>query len=344
KSFSDLPKNDLVKKGKRSLFLENWPFFSLAEFQRLSLGFKCDMFTLEKRLKLEQRSRDLAEENIRKEVSSCQGLLQALTPLCEDETQSMEIIQRLQKNLDILIQSTNRVSSRSEMLGAIHQENRIGKAVEVMIQHVENLKRTYTKEHAELLELRQALAQGERSFGGEKDRAIPNFKVFFPSMIAFLIIISLEFSKLASLKKCCSCAVSSSACRTRLAARRVDACRCENADKECVCECLTVHAHRPGELRAVVQEQQEETKETKRRPSIIELGNKIMFLGGVSHQVDRIRFSIFLSLSGLLALLACLVMQPAADAAPMGTGDSWMTIQQLLWPYTGLRHNAQPPV
>lgn len=45
----------------------------------------------------------------------------ALTPLCEDDNQSMEIIQRLQKNLDILIQSMNRVSSRSEMLGAIHQ-------------------------------------------------------------------------------------------------------------------------------------------------------------------------------------------------------------------------------
>lgn len=47
-----------------------------AEFQRLALGFKCDMFTLEKRLRLEERSRDLAEENVRKEVSSCQGLLQ----------------------------------------------------------------------------------------------------------------------------------------------------------------------------------------------------------------------------------------------------------------------------
>lgn len=46
---------------------------------------------------------------------------QALTPLCEDDNQSMEIIQRLQKNLDILIQSMTRVSSRSEMLGAIHQ-------------------------------------------------------------------------------------------------------------------------------------------------------------------------------------------------------------------------------
>lgn len=47
-----------------------------AEFHRLSLGFKCDMFTLEKRLRLEERSRDLAEENVRKEVTSCQGLLQ----------------------------------------------------------------------------------------------------------------------------------------------------------------------------------------------------------------------------------------------------------------------------
>uniref|UniRef100_A0A1A8JS01 Lymphoid-restricted membrane protein n=1 Tax=Nothobranchius kuhntae TaxID=321403 RepID=A0A1A8JS01_NOTKU len=139
------------------------------EFQRLALGFKCDMFTLEKRLRLEERSRDLAEENVRREVSSCQGLLQALIPLCDDDSQSMEIIQRLQKNLNILIQSMTRVSSRSEMLGAIHQENRIGKAVEVMIQHVENLRRTYTKEHSELLELREALMQSERSFGSEKD-------------------------------------------------------------------------------------------------------------------------------------------------------------------------------
>ncbi|TMS02567.1 Lymphoid-restricted membrane protein [Larimichthys crocea] len=140
-----------------------------AEFQRLALGFKCDMFTLEKRLRLEERSRDLAEENVRREVSSCQGLLKALTPFCEDDNQSMEIINRLDKNLEILIQSMTRVSSRSEMLGAIHQESRIGKAVEVMILHVENLRRMYTKEHAELLELRETLMQNERSFGSERD-------------------------------------------------------------------------------------------------------------------------------------------------------------------------------
>ncbi|KAG7264066.1 hypothetical protein CRUP_028586 [Coryphaenoides rupestris] len=117
-----------------------------AEFQRLSLGFKCDLFTLDKRLRLEERSRDLAEEKLH------------------------ETDPPLQKNLEILIQSMTRVSSRSEMLGAIHQEHRIGKAVEVMIQHVENLKRAYTKEHTELLELRQTLQQNERSFGSQTDK------------------------------------------------------------------------------------------------------------------------------------------------------------------------------
>ncbi|CAL8339308.1 unnamed protein product [Arctogadus glacialis] len=141
------------------------------EFQRLSLGFKCDLFTLEKRLRLEERSRDLAEENVRKEISSCQGLLQALIPLCDDDSQSIEIVHRLQKNLEILIQSMTRVSSRSEMLGAIHQEHRVGRAVEVMFQHVENLKRMYTKEHTELVELRQTLMQNERSFGSQTDKA-----------------------------------------------------------------------------------------------------------------------------------------------------------------------------
>jgi hypothetical protein len=34
-----------------------------------------------------------------------------------------------------------------------------------MVQHVENLRRMYTKEHAELTELRENMLQNERSFG-----------------------------------------------------------------------------------------------------------------------------------------------------------------------------------
>lgn len=46
----------------------------------------------------------------------------------------------------------------------------MGKAVEVMIQHVENLKRMHTKEHTELLELRENLSPNERSFGSQNER------------------------------------------------------------------------------------------------------------------------------------------------------------------------------
>jgi hypothetical protein len=38
-----------------------------------------------------------------------------------------------------------------------------------MIQHVENLKRMYAKEHAELEDLKQALLQNDRSFNSLPD-------------------------------------------------------------------------------------------------------------------------------------------------------------------------------
>uniref|UniRef100_A0A3Q2XCT4 Lymphoid-restricted membrane protein n=1 Tax=Hippocampus comes TaxID=109280 RepID=A0A3Q2XCT4_HIPCM len=283
---------DSSKEDKHSLSANDKEIES--EFQRLALGFKCDMFTLEKRLRLEERSRDLAEENVRREVSSCQGLLQALTPLCEDDTQSMEIIHRLQKNLDILIQSMSRVSSRSEMLGAIHQESRIGKAVEVMIQHVENLRRVYTKEHAELLELRETLMQNERSFGSHSDREFRGKK---PSTSQYY---------------------KSSARRVSIAA---------------------IPRSGGGNMHYDMQQdgaESEAERLTRRSPNMARPPLK-RFVSSAAW-VDTEEPSVVMK---LLALLASLVMQPAVDAAPVGTGDSWMTIQQLLWPYTGLRHNGQ---
>ncbi|NXQ56110.1 LRMP protein, partial [Anthoscopus minutus] len=141
-----------------------------AEFLRLSLGFKCDLFTLDKRVKLEERSRDLAEENLKKEITNAVKMLEALVPLCEEDNQAQELIKKLQKSLQFLSQYAARVASRAEMLGAINQESRVSKAVEVMIQHVENLKRMYAKEHAELEELKQVLLQNERSFSSLGDR------------------------------------------------------------------------------------------------------------------------------------------------------------------------------
>nr|XP_057933320.1 inositol 1,4,5-triphosphate receptor associated 2 isoform X3 [Doryrhamphus excisus] len=380
------------------------------EFQRLALGFKCDMFTLEKRLRLEERSRDLAEENVRREVSSCQGLLQALIPLCEDDNQSMEIIHRLQKNLDILIQSMTRVSSRSEMLGAIHQENRIGKAVEVMIQHVENLRRVYTKEHAELLELRETLMQNERSFGSHTERdefrgKKPSTSQYYKQSTRRVSIAAIPRSGGVNMHydmtKQQDGADSEAERLTRRSPWNVAGKNMARPPlKRFVSSAAWVDTEEPSVMMkgttrnnsdAQSVDEQEEPVAERRRSSLSELGSKLTSLilplktsqdelfvmlpscssspassdpglsQSLSHNLTSSRvataaavarggrglwlwLAMVLVLAGLLALLASLVMQPAVDAAPVGTGDSWMTIQQLLWPYTGLQHNGQPPV
>ncbi|XP_057711909.1 inositol 1,4,5-triphosphate receptor associated 2 isoform X2 [Corythoichthys intestinalis] len=375
------------------------------EFQRLALGFKCDMFTLEKRLRLEARSRDLAEENVRREVTSCQGLLQALTPLCEDDNQSMEIIHRLQKNLDILIQSMTRVSSRSEMLGAIHQESRIGKAVEVMIQHVENLRRVYTKEHAELLELRETLMQNERSFGSHLDRdefrgKKPSTSQYYKSSTRRVSIAAIPRSGGGNIHydmtKQQDGAESEAERLTRRSPWTVGGKNMARPPlKRFVSSAAWVDTEETSAMMKGVNEPQtvdepEEPAPERRRSSLSELGSKLASLilplktsqdelfvmlpssssspassdQGLSQSLSNsltstrataaavargsrglwLWLAMVLLLAGLLALLASLVMHPAVDAAPVGTGDSWMAMQQLLWPYTALRHNGQPPV
>ncbi|KAL7982194.1 hypothetical protein Chor_009792 [Crotalus horridus] len=155
-----------------------------AEFLRLSLGFKCDLFTLEKRVRLEERSRDLAEGSLRKEIAGALKLLDSLASLSEDN-QVLEIVNKLQKSLDLLDQHATRIASKAEMLGAVHQESRVSKAVEVMIQHVENLKRTYAREHAELEELKELLLQNEKL--SYRDHCPTNPSSSFIEAIASLI-------------------------------------------------------------------------------------------------------------------------------------------------------------
>ncbi|NP_001333213.1 inositol 1,4,5-triphosphate receptor associated 2 isoform X3 [Danio rerio] len=311
-----------------------------AEFHRLSLGFKCDMFTLEKRLRLEERSRDLAEENVRKEVISCKALLQALIPRCEEDNQSMEIIHRVQKNLEILVQSMTRVSSRSEMLGAIHQETRVGKTVEVMIQHVENLRRMYTKEHAELLELRENLTPNERSFGSHSER--DDFRN--------------KKQTTSNIFKTTSRRISIATIPRSIGGQTHFDMPKDMAETEV--ERLSrrspwnMAAKRPPLKRFVSSgtwaDIDEPTLMNSPTPSPTDNAPPSLMEGrpAVSRGARGIWIwvALFVVLAVLLALLASLMLQPAVDAAPVGTGDSWMTIQQLLWPYTGLRHNGQPPV
>ncbi len=58
----------------------------------------------------------------------------------------------------MLRQSAERVSSSAEVYGAVQQEARISRAIEIMLLHVDNLKRIYEREHAELEEAKKILA------------------------------------------------------------------------------------------------------------------------------------------------------------------------------------------
>ncbi|XP_048878122.1 inositol 1,4,5-triphosphate receptor associated 2 isoform X2 [Brienomyrus brachyistius] len=342
------------------------------EFHRLSLGFKCDMFTLEKRLRLEERSRDLAEDNMKREVSSCQGLLLALIPLCGDDNQSMEIIQRLGKNLDILIQSMSRVSTRSEMLGAIHQENRVSKVVEVMIQHVENLRRMYTKEHAELMELKETLIQNERSFGSlERDdfrnKKMSGSQYYKPSTRRVSIAVIPRNSggpANSDMTRPHDTTDTEAETLRRNSWKTAGKNSLQPSLKRVVNSCAWAKSEDSFSMKGYESEWQSLTEEQKEENAERKSGSKMPSLVMSSMKPDQTSPSLVASqpvvpkggrslwltvalavlLAALLAVLASVALQPAVDAAPVGPGDSWVTIQQFLWPYTGLRHNGQPPV
>ncbi|XP_071589276.1 inositol 1,4,5-triphosphate receptor associated 2 isoform X3 [Heliangelus exortis] len=353
-----------------------------AEFLRLSLGFKCDLFTLDKRVRLEERSRDLAEENLKKEITNALKMLEALVPLCEEDNQAREIIKKLQKSLQYLSQYAARVASRAEMLGAINQESRVSKAVEVMIQHVENLKRMYAKEHTELEELKQVLLQNERSFSslGDRDESsnkkLPNSFNFKPS---------------SSLRRVSIAALPRSAGNTGIG---VSLAQLHEPDGDEWSDKFHRRSSswgrlgaKPSEKRPSLQrfistyswpeyeDQHPETKykelesppevqeEPSQKESISEKGKCSskwslesacnLVSSWASHFKSSfsnanktlwVSVSILVLLAALTSFLTGLSLQRPAEAAPVGTGDSWTSLQQLLWPYTGLHHNGPPPV
>eukprot|EP00073_Rattus_norvegicus_P046434 XP_017448582.1 PREDICTED: lymphoid-restricted membrane protein isoform X1 [Rattus norvegicus] len=343
-----------------------------AEFLRLSLGLKCDWFTLEKRVKLEERSRDLAEENLKKEITNCLKLLESLTPLCEEDNQAQEIIKKLEKSIAFLSQCSTRVASRAEMLGAINQESRVSRAVEVMIQHVENLKRMYAKEHAELEELKQALLQNDRSFNSLQDEDDCQIKKRSSSLNSKPS--SLRRVTIASLPRNLGNVGMVSGLENDRFSRRSSSWRILGtkqgehrpslhrfissyswADAEEKCDVI--------KTRDAPEPPGEEAAERTRKPSLSERRGSLSawdsstIYSSVASWVTHLRASfrranralwlsgLFLVLfAGLMSVLAGQLFQSAVEAAPTQEGDSWMSLEHIFWPLTRLGHDGPPPV
>ncbi|XP_029291972.1 uncharacterized protein LOC115011133 [Cottoperca gobio] len=83
---------------------------------------------------------------------------QTLKGLCLDSRRS-EILQRLELSLDILTGTVERIFNTAEVLGAVHQEARVSRAVELMVAHVENLRRRHDRSVADLEEAKKTIQQ-----------------------------------------------------------------------------------------------------------------------------------------------------------------------------------------
>ncbi|KAJ8370204.1 hypothetical protein SKAU_G00102320 [Synaphobranchus kaupii] len=130
-------------------------------FSQLALAFRCDQYTLKKRLQAEEHARNLAEENIHLELERGREMLQSLKALCLDSKRS-KMLQRLELCLSILGGTVERIANTAELLGAVHQEARVSRAVALMVARVENLKRRHTRDRAELEETRKQLQRTSR--------------------------------------------------------------------------------------------------------------------------------------------------------------------------------------
>ncbi|XP_035274343.1 uncharacterized protein mrvi1 isoform X2 [Anguilla anguilla] len=138
-------------------------------FVQLSLAFRNDNYTLETRMRQAERERNLTEENTEKELEEFKGFLKGSASLWQTSDQR-DSFQRLLETVAVLHRLATRLSSRAEMVGAVRQEKRMNKATEVMMQYVENLKRTYEKDHAELMEFKKLANQNSnRCYGGSMD-------------------------------------------------------------------------------------------------------------------------------------------------------------------------------
>nr|XP_044995537.1 inositol 1,4,5-triphosphate receptor associated 2 [Jaculus jaculus] len=336
-----------------------------AEFLRLSLGLKCDWFTLEKRVKLEERSRDLAEENLKKEITNCIKLIELLTRLCEDDSQAQELLKKLENSVTLLGQCAARVASRAEMLGATNQESRVSKAVEVMVQHVENLKRMYAKEHAALEELKQALLQNERSFSPLEDDDDCQIKKRSSSLN----------SKPSSLRRVTIASLPRNLGNVGMASGMEDNDRFGRRSSSWRILGTKQSEHRPSLHRFISTyswadaenekcDQKakdnsellgEEVVERTRKPSLSEKSHDdsrwdafavagALAAGVARHKAAWLWAVGSVLLAGLLSLLAGSFFHEAAEAAPTQDGDSRAALAHILWPVAGLQHNGPPPV
>ncbi|XP_072045255.1 uncharacterized protein [Amphiura filiformis] len=133
------------------------------KYNALASALKLDKHTLKRRIELMKHQRDQSERSIEKELTAIQHCLKTLESQCKSNPTSTECLDKLQKQADALRKMSVWLAGRAEGLGAVQEEGRLSDAAEIMVCHVDNLRRLFEREHAELEEARKLL-QENRAF------------------------------------------------------------------------------------------------------------------------------------------------------------------------------------
>lgn len=130
-----------------------------SKFEEQSLALKIDQESLRQRFEAHYRAREVAEQNIESELDRIKGELRSLTESNSVELSALPEISKLSRCIEILEKSIGRLSSLSEVYGAVYQELRSSQTVLMAVKHVDNLKQEMEKNHNKLLDAKKTLKE-----------------------------------------------------------------------------------------------------------------------------------------------------------------------------------------
>ncbi|XP_072746042.1 uncharacterized protein [Anoplolepis gracilipes] len=123
-----------------------------------SLCLCTDRVTLSRRVAMSLRQRDQSEKNLCCEVQKMLQDIQELAPLCTDR-ESVERVERVRHQLDMIVRCAHRVSCTAETLGAVYQEHRISRAIQLADRYLQLLQSRCEKLIADVAETKRILIE-----------------------------------------------------------------------------------------------------------------------------------------------------------------------------------------
>ncbi|PIK45353.1 hypothetical protein BSL78_17774 [Apostichopus japonicus] len=159
---------NMKRKCEMGVMLMKWSPQKMSDrevemkFSDLSMALKSSKDTLDKRVEIQTRERNLAEENMGKELEGLVSSIQVLE-LHASESALCQHASQLQQKVGMLRTMTLNLSSKAEGLGQVLQEKRISTACEVMVKYVDNLRVMLDRKKEELEDAKKVI-QDNRLF------------------------------------------------------------------------------------------------------------------------------------------------------------------------------------